>query len=137
MPVTYADAKCFQTHLQISLAENFMPDQSPNVRCPSCGHSFATASNPQPENDRRAGALHLPVLVLRSWKEIACYVGSGVRTAQRWERELGLPVRRSCGHARGAVMAFPEELEAWLHRSPIAVLNQSNFATAVPQKQCA
>jgi hypothetical protein len=124
-----------QTHLQISLAENFMPDQSPNVRCPSCGHSFVAASNPQPENGVRASASSLPPFVLRSWKEIACYVRSGVRTAQRWERDLGLPVRRSCGHARGSVMAFPAELEAWLHRSPTAVLNQSNLTTTVPLKQ--
>ena len=31
---------------------------------------------------------------LNTWKEIATYMGRGVRTVQRWERELGLPVRR-------------------------------------------
>ena len=114
-----------------------MPNQSPyNVRCPSCGQSYAAAaSNSQAENGVRASVPPMPELVLRSWKEIACYVGSGVRSAQRWERERGLPVRRQCGHARGSVMAFPEELEAWLHSAPTAVLNRSNLATAVPQKQ--
>ena len=29
--------------------------------------------------------------VLASWKDIAQYVGKGIRTVQRWERELGLP----------------------------------------------
>jgi hypothetical protein len=29
-----------------------------------------------------------------SWKEIAKYLGKGVRTAQRWEHEAGLPIRR-------------------------------------------
>ncbi len=32
-------------------------------------------------------------MVLNSWKEIACYLGRGVRTVQRYERDLGLPVR--------------------------------------------
>ena len=111
-----------------------MPNQSPyDVRCPSCGHSYVAGSNSQLED-----GVHLtPQLVLRSWKEIACYVGSGVRSAQRWERERGLPVRRQCGHARGSVMAFPEELEAWLHSAPTGVLNRSNLATAVPWKQYA
>ena len=31
---------------------------------------------------------------LDSWKEIAAYLGRGVRTVQRWEREEGLPVHR-------------------------------------------
>jgi hypothetical protein len=119
-----------------------MPDQSPYVHCPSCGCSFVaaskpSASDPQPENDRRAGALHLPVLVLRSWKEIACYVGSGVRTAQRWEHELALPVRRPCARARTSVMAFPEELETWLHRAPTAVHDRENLVTTPQQKHCA
>ena len=119
-----------------------MSDQSPYVLCPSCGHSFAAASNPsasnhQPENGVRAGAKLPPALVLRSWKEIAVYVGSGVRTAQRWEHELGLPVRRQGDRPRTSVMAFPEELETWLHRAPTAVLNRNDLATAVHQKHCA
>ena len=35
--------------------------------------------------------------VLSSWKDIARYMGKGVRTVQRWERHLGLPVRRPNG----------------------------------------
>ena len=30
--------------------------------------------------------------VLNGWKEIANYLGKGVRTVQRYEREFGLPV---------------------------------------------
>jgi hypothetical protein len=52
--------------------------------------------------------------VLSSWKEIANYVGKGVRTVQRWERELGLPVHRPPGHDKGVVLAYPAELEAWI-----------------------
>ena len=42
---------------------------------------------------------------LDSWKEIASYLRRGLRTAQRWERDAGLPVRRVAGNS-GAVYAF-------------------------------
>lgn len=32
--------------------------------------------------------------VFTSWKEIARYMGKGVRTVQRWEQDFGLPVRK-------------------------------------------
>jgi hypothetical protein len=51
--------------------------------------------------------------LLSSWKEIAAYLGVNVRTAQKWEAERGLPVRRLPG-GRGRVMASVEELDAWL-----------------------
>jgi len=55
--------------------------------------------------------------VLGSWKEIAAYLGKGVRTVQRWENDLGLPVRRPDGAAKGVVYASTDELERWLaHR---------------------
>jgi hypothetical protein len=50
---------------------------------------------------------------LDGWKEIAAYFGRGVRTVQRWERELHLPVRR-IDTGRGQVAyAFVDELEQW------------------------
>ncbi|HVZ17217.1 MAG TPA: response regulator [Terriglobales bacterium] len=52
--------------------------------------------------------------ILNSWKEIAAYLGKSVRTVQRMEVELGLPVRRPKGHARSSVMAFSTELDQWL-----------------------
>ena len=55
--------------------------------------------------------------VLNSWKEIAVYLGRGVRTVQRYERDLHLPVRRLGGRTRGAVVAIPEDLDAWLRVS--------------------
>ena len=60
--------------------------------------------------------------VLNSWKEIARYLGRGVRTVQRYERELGLPVRRPRGRARSAVIAFTAELDEWLRVTPKHVL---------------
>jgi hypothetical protein len=53
---------------------------------------------------------------LDGWKDIASYLGRGVRTAQRWERELGLPVRRLGTGGAEVVYAFREELDAWLLR---------------------
>lgn len=53
---------------------------------------------------------------LHGWKEIAAYLGRSVRAAQRWERELGLPVRRLKTAAGQAIFARPEEIEAWKAR---------------------
>lgn len=52
--------------------------------------------------------------ILSSWKEIAQYLGKGVRTAQRWEAEYGLPVRRPKNGRHKAVLAIPEEIDAWV-----------------------
>ncbi|HEX3822115.1 MAG TPA: hypothetical protein VHW45_17425 [Candidatus Sulfotelmatobacter sp.] len=56
---------------------------------------------------------------LSGWKEIANYLGKGVRTAQRYERELGLPVRRPAGKSAGSVVAVKAELDGWVQASPI------------------
>ncbi len=50
---------------------------------------------------------------LDSWKEIAAYLGRGLRTVQRWEREEGLPVHRLAHDKRGTIYANREELDAW------------------------
>src|SRR5690606_41359699 len=52
---------------------------------------------------------------LDSWKEIASYLRRGVRTAQRWERDAGLPVRRVPADG-GAVYAFQSDIDAWWQR---------------------
>jgi hypothetical protein len=64
--------------------------------------------------------------VLNSWKEIATYLGRGVRTVQRWEAELQLPVHRPRGKNRSAVIAFREELDQWLSRTPLESDNCEN-----------
>jgi phage terminase Nu1 subunit (DNA packaging protein) len=56
--------------------------------------------------------------ILNSWKEIAAYMGRGVRTVQRWERELGLPVRRPRGRERSAVIALKADLDRWVEQAP-------------------
>lgn len=69
---------------------------------------------------------------LTSWKEIAQYLGKGVRTVQRWEHYFGLPVRRPSADSHHAVLALPAELDAWLiertrtrrGRSPISEIEE-------------
>jgi hypothetical protein len=56
---------------------------------------------------------------LQSWKEIACYMKRGVRTAQRWERMAALPVRRHGAGERSPVFAFPSEIDQWMLSRPI------------------
>jgi hypothetical protein len=56
---------------------------------------------------------------LHGWKEIAAYLGRGVRAAQRWERELKLPVRRMKTAAGQTVVARSEDLDRWRARHAI------------------
>jgi hypothetical protein len=60
-----------------------------------------------------------PPQFLSGWKEIATYLGKGVRTVQRYERQLGLPVRRPAGKPWGSVVATRAELDGWVGASPI------------------
>jgi hypothetical protein len=57
------------------------------------------------------------VKYLSGWKDIARYLGRGVRTVQRYERESGLPVRRLTGALRPSVVATKVELDAWMAAS--------------------
>jgi hypothetical protein len=57
--------------------------------------------------------------VLHGWKDIANYLGRGVRSVQRYEGDLKLPIRRPAGKGRTAVFAFSDELDDWLQRSEV------------------
>ena len=52
--------------------------------------------------------------ILGSWKEIANYLGKSVRTAQRWERTIRLPVRRPMAGNSAIVLAYTAEIDEWL-----------------------
>jgi hypothetical protein len=53
--------------------------------------------------------------VLTSWKEVAHYMGKGVRTVQRWERDFHLPVRRPSGaNNKRVILALTADLDAWI-----------------------
>jgi len=97
-----------------------------NLRAYSCGlkgHVIVVAEggnglSRQAESQHHTnGGAHQSIL--NSWKEIAAYLGRGVRTVQRWEADLGLPVHRPKGKDRSAVLGFTEELDAWLRHTPV------------------
>jgi len=50
---------------------------------------------------------------LESWGEIASYLRRDIRTVQRWEKYLGLPVRRLQIGKLGSVYAYRSELDKW------------------------
>ncbi|MBV8673350.1 MAG: hypothetical protein JOZ33_07950 [Acidobacteriaceae bacterium] len=78
--------------------------------------------------------------VLTCWKDIAHYFGKGVRTVQRWERCLGLPVRRPSGvDHKTAVVAYPRDLEIWLQSrwSRRAIEDQSSHPATDRRMLCA
>jgi hypothetical protein len=57
--------------------------------------------------------------VFSGWKDVANYLGKSVRTVQRYERELGLPIRRPVANATITVIATKAELDAWISASPV------------------
>jgi len=56
--------------------------------------------------------------ILRSWQEIANYIGRTPRTVQRWEHHFGMPVHRKQMLTGRTVFAFAHELESWLRSVP-------------------
>lgn len=56
--------------------------------------------------------------LLNSWKEIAAYLGRGVRTVQRWEK-VGLPVCRVGFGARAPVLAYAREIDFWIQATKV------------------
>ena len=67
------------------------------------------------EQVAEAGAGVRPEGDLNTWKEIAAYLGVSPRTAQLWEKSLGLPGKRYPG-VRGRVVASAAELKEWKQR---------------------
>ena len=78
---------------------------------------------------------------LTSWKEIADYLGKGVRTVQRWEEGYGLPVERL---DRGRVRVSRAKLDRWLKdnwvvaggNSPPAIPVNGSFAVSKLIEKC-
>jgi hypothetical protein len=102
--------------------------------CGSNGHLViipAKRNQMQISETNSASAAPESERILNSWKEIASYMGRGVRTVQRWEQELGLPVRRPRGQSRSAVIALAGDLDEWLHRAPVGLEPDSNGKGAI------
>jgi len=83
------------------------------------------STNRNPPNDQSHA-------ILNSWKEIAGYLGRGVRTVQRWEQELQLPVHRIGKGKRSPVFATVHELKFWISTSDAYSGKQSRPALVLP-----
>jgi hypothetical protein len=57
---------------------------------------------------------HQNTSALQGWKAISAELNRGVRTVQRWESTLGLPVHRLGEGPSCPVFAFQDELQLWL-----------------------
>jgi hypothetical protein len=75
--------------------------------------------------------------VLNSWKEIAAYISCGVRTAQRWERDLLMPVHRPRERFRSRVLAFKSEIDLWVKSrgssSEVLEVSGANLSEAISE----
>ena len=69
--------------------------------------------------------------VLSSWKDVALYLGKSVRTVQRWEVELGLPIHRPNRRQQRIILAYPEELKAWVGAQHLALSGAADPASHV------
>ncbi len=69
---------------------------------------------------------------LSTWKEIAVYLDCDVRTCQRWERKLGLPVHRlDPDSSKTRVFAYKSELDEWLKKD----LRTKSFRINIREKK--
>ncbi len=67
---------------------------------------------------------------LETWKQIAGFFDREVRTVQRWEKTLGLPVHRYRNAKQDSVYAFEHELKTW--REARRQLTRSESANGRP-----
>jgi hypothetical protein len=67
--------------------------------------------------------------ILTCWKDIARYVGKGIRTVQRWEQESGFPVRRTKPGDKGSVLAVPSEIDSWVKSQQLTNNAELDLAT--------
>lgn len=96
---------------------NFFPLNDANGRAKQVG---AVVAELRPDTKLEpAHAIHkaetLPdTAVLRSWKEIATYVGTCVKTVQRWEQHYNFPIRRLERSKGAVVFALKAEVDSWI-----------------------
>ncbi len=69
--------------------------------------------------------------ILRSWKEIAAYLGYDERTCYRWEQKYGMPVHRAeAGESKSHVVAYRDELDRWFQET----FRNSSREAALPRR---
>jgi hypothetical protein len=108
------------THLTAEKEPSFVtavagePVRSGSLR--ACGKSSGTVYYATKRNEVELHGAERIVQseILSGWKEIATYLAKGVRTVQRYERELGLPVRHPFGKPYSSVLARRSELDVWV-----------------------
>ncbi len=71
--------------------------------------------------------------LLRTWKEIASCLGVTTRSAERWEKQAGLPVYRAGGGQKARVYAYSDELQQWLDQGGKALRDEGG-STASPTR---
>jgi len=70
--------------------------------------------------------------LLSCWKDIASYMGSGVRTVQRWEQHAGLPVRRPTSHGqKSQVLLDRRAADAWMASRRLPKVGESRKGVRV------
>jgi TolB-like protein/Flp pilus assembly protein TadD len=70
---------------------------------------------PEPPNLATPGGAQAKERRLESWGEIASYLRREIRTVQRWEKNLALPIHRLPVGKLSSVYAYPSELDKWYH----------------------
>ena len=86
-------------------------------------------SLPQAERDAN---LQTSRDVLAGWKEVAAFLGRSVRTVQRWEKQMGLPVRRLKSKVRTVPYALRSELAGWLNEYGVLVRSEAEGGLRAP-----
>jgi excisionase family DNA binding protein len=92
---------------------------SRQLGCAIIRRNINTSKSSKPSKRSKSAKTSAPPPMLNSWKEIASYLGRGVRTVQRWERENDLPVHRIGKGRRSPVCAMVPELKFWLQTSTV------------------
>ena len=90
---------------------NFFPVMAADA---SVSQVMATVVEPGRDVAVESVARALTSTVLRSWKEIARYAGTCVKTVQRWEAMHGFPIRRVSKNKGAVVFALQDEVDSWL-----------------------
>lgn len=97
-----------------------------NVSCFGVPLRYPVVLMHDPRDSKPSSSGRSPEDRLDSWKEIAAYLGRGIRTVQRWERQEGLSVDRLAHDMRGSVYAQRDELTAWWESRRVTLASQSS-----------
>jgi len=95
--------------------DSFLPAKDANGRVRQVGVVVAQLTS----DANLRPAAYTGTEVLRSWKEIAGYLGACVKTVQRWEQEYKFPIRRLKASKGAMVFALKTDVDNWLRSQPL------------------